>query len=307
MNTLHLHTQENKQTDAALRRRWKQAEDEQLAEDVHAALRIFQSNRHEYEYQRYRKDRILRFIKYAAIFILPIVTAFISWNYSAHYCAETSRMIQKYVPEGKIDSILLADRTKVIINSGSYIIYPTSFSKHNVTREVYVVGNCHFDVSKNAQQPFIVNMGQIKVKVLGTHFCVKSYQQDEQIRISLEEGLVKVFDDKHAITLHPNEQLSYNRNNGKMSKSKINAMDEMRWTQGELVFNSQPLKYILSDIERSYGVRFEIEHGVDTNQRYTMNFHKDEKIDDVLAVLSVVSGNIKYKKISNRIILYKSN
>ena len=103
------------------------------------------------------------------------------------------------------------------------------------------------------------------------------------------------------IILKPNEQVVYNRRSGTMHKNTVDAMAYGAWVNGNLDFSGQTLAQILKAIERHYNVEFSVAAGIDMNKRYTMNFKKDESIDNVLRVLTLTSGSIKYKKDGNTI------
>lgn len=289
-----------------LRRLWNEDVAEMPKSELRDALATFRENRRRHERLRLRKWRVASVMKYAAMFVLPLLTAWVAWNYSAEYYAEENEMVQCYVPEGKMDSLLLSDNTKVIVNAGTSVIYPASFSRHSVYRNVYVNGNCHFDVARDSSHPFVVNMGSLKVKVLGTHFSVNSYNEDDKITVTLEEGLVKVHDNRHSMMLYPNEQLVYYRSSGKMLKSRVDALAYNSWVSGNLDFAAQPLSGIIKTLERRYGVKFRVESGVDTNKCYTMNFKRDESVENVMKVLSIVSGNLHYRKQGNTITIYQN-
>lgn len=272
--------------------------------ELRKALDTFRENRRMYDLASLRKRHIINIMKYAALFILPMLTAWAAWTFSADYHAVDYEMVQCYVPKGKIDSLRLSDGTKVIVNAGSSIIYPSSFSKQDSCRNVYVNGNCHFAVTKDPSRPFVVNMDNLKVKVLGTHFCVDSYTDDDKISITLEEGLVKVFDESHSMTLYPNERLVYSRSDGSMTKSQVDALAINSWVNGDLDFSNQSLSEMLKILERRYNVKFSVSPGIDMNRRYTMNFKKNETIEKVMTVITVVTGNMSYKKQQNKITLY---
>ena len=165
--------------DDALRRLWNQDVSDISESEMSDALDIFRNRRTAYNRAKRRKVRVLSIMKYAALFIAPIITAFVAWNYSAEYHVQETELTQFYVPEGKIDSLILSDNTCVKLDAGTSIIYPASFSNRTHNRNVYVNGKCHFAVAKDRMHPFVVNMGSLKVKVLGTHFTVDSYNEDD--------------------------------------------------------------------------------------------------------------------------------
>ena len=291
--------------DEMLHRLWDRQEAKIPDTELYNALDTFRENRDEYEYSRLRKWRVIRIMKYAALFILPMLTAWAAWNYSAEYYTFGNEMVQCYVPTGKIDSLWLSDSTKVIVNAGSSIVYPSSFSKLDSCRNVYVNGNCHFAVTRDKSRPFVVNLGNLKVKVLGTHFSVDSHTNEDKVTVTLEEGLVKVFDERHSMILYPNEQLTYDRTDGKMSKNRVDALAVNSWVKGDIDFSNQPLSEMLRILERRYNVKISVASSkIDLKSRYTMSFKKDESIDNVMRVLSVALGNARYDKSGNTIRLY---
>ena len=296
-----MHTHDN---DDLLYTLWNAPADKTDEGETERALATFRKHRRSYSRARRNRRLPLSVLKYAAVIAAPLLTALAAWNYSAQYYADENELVELYVPAGKTDSLLLSDNTKVTLNSGTSIIYPARFNSHNLNRNVYVNGNCHFAVARDVMHPFVVNMGALKVKVLGTHFSVDSYNDDEKITVTLEEGLVKVFDKKRAVTLRPNEQLVYWRKDGSMSKRRVDALASNSWVGGTVGFAAQPLSEILKTLGRRYNVRFRLEGGIDTGRRYTMNFRKDEPIDNVMRVLTMASGNIGYKRNGNDITLY---
>ena len=306
MQTKDRNTTGRVSADGALRRLWDAQEAALPEAEVAAALDVFRASRNTYEASRRRKRLMLRIVKYAAALAMPLVAAFAAWNYSADYYAQDSEHVQRYVPEGRMDSLVLSDNTRVKINAGTSVLYPARFSSHSRERNVYVTGNCHFDVARDRMHPFVVSLGGLKVKVLGTHFSVNSYNEDDNVTVTLEEGLVRVYYSRRSMTLHPNEQLVYNRKTGAMSKSRVDALAVSSWTSGSLDFSAQPLSEIVKTIERRYCVKIRIGEGVDTARRYTMNFRKDEPVESVLKVLSMVSGNIGYLRRGDVITLYKN-
>ena len=290
--------------DEMLRKLWNENVAEMSDQELDNALDTFREHREVHEMAIWRKRRILKILKYAALFILPVLTAWAAWNYSAEYNAAEIGMEQCYVSKGKIDSLWLSDGTKVIVNAGSSLLYPSSFSKRDAYRKVYVNGSCHFDVTKDPDHPFVVNMGNLKVKVLGTHFSVDSYTDEDKVTVTLEEGLVKVFDKSQSMTLYPNEQLVYDRNDGRMTKSRVDAQAVNSWVNGDIDFLNQPLSEMLKILERRYNVKIHVASGIDLKSRYTMNFKKEEPVENVMRVLSIALGNKRYKKDGNVVLIY---
>lgn len=292
----------DKRLDEHLFELWNTYSEDCVSEkELQNGLEKFRGNRDTYIRQRRRRVVAFKILRYAAAVFLPVLTALAAWNYSAEYYAQSNDFTEFYVPEGRVDSLVLSDGTKVTVNSGTSLIYPQKFNPRSYYRNVYVSGSCRFAVAKDRSHPFVVNLGSLKVRVLGTHFSVSYYSNEDNITVTLEEGLVKVSDNSHSMTLHPNEQLVYSRMDGKMTKLSVDALSCNSWVNGNLDFTCQPLSEIIKTLERRYNVRFRVMEGVDTDKRYTMSFRREESVESVMKVLVMVSGNISCTKRGNRI------
>lgn len=291
--------------DKHLQTLWEEDVNKMPEGELHQALDIFRQNRTIYSQSVRRGSRVSTILRYAAIFMLPLLSAALVWLFSASYYANDMQLAEYYVPKGCIDSLVLSDNTKVVVNSGTTIVYPHSFSSHAKERSVFVNGSCHFEVSKDASHPFVVHLGNVKVRVLGTHFSVNSYSDEEQVVVTLEEGSVNVSDSFQNVTLSPNEQLVYSRTAGTMHKQMVDAMAYNSWVKGGLNFTQEPLEKILKSIERRYRVTISIAKDVDSKRCYTMNFKKGETIERIMNVLTFVSGDMTYTKDGDSIFISK--
>ncbi|HEY9543568.1 FecR family protein [Prevotella sp.] len=279
--------------EAALKAVW----DEPAAEDsarLSQALEQFRARRDAYEDDLKAKKLRRRIMKYAALFVLPLAMGASVWLLASSYYARSSEMMQCNVGNGTTDSLLLSDGTRVKLNAGSTIFYPKSFNSYASKREVYLEGEAHFEVSKDADHPFIVHTGNLSIKVLGTHFNVKAYPNDETITTTLEEGRVQVAGMNHSEVLEPNEQLLYNRFSGKMRKLLVDSDKYKAWINGDLNFEQAPLRNVLRELGRKYNVEFNVSPSVDMNRTYTMSFKNDERIDEVMTVISKIAGNLVF-------------
>jgi ferric-dicitrate binding protein FerR (iron transport regulator) len=87
-------------------------------------------------------------------------------------------------PRGsKVISLTLSDGTRVWLNSESSLKYPTQFVKN--TREVEITGEAYFEVAHDKTKPFIVSKGETSITVLGTHFNVNAYDDEDEIKVTL--------------------------------------------------------------------------------------------------------------------------
>lgn len=158
---------------------------------------------------------------------------------------------QIIVPKGRRSMIVLADNSKIWINSGSKVIYPRSFK--NEKRQIYVEGEVYLKVAHDQTKPFIVSTSACEVEVLGTSFNVSAYKGNSQANIVLVEGSVNVRDNlKHQMKMQPNERMELNES-GIAKKEKVNALEYIQWVDGVWSLNGKPLKEVLRYLSEYYG------------------------------------------------------
>lgn len=201
-------------------------------------------------------------------------------------------------PPGSQYEIVLSDESHVWVNTASAIRFPTAFTGHE--RNVAMTGEAYFEVAKNAQQPFIVNIpalpgssGGGRVEVLGTHFNIKAYDDDREISTTLLEGRVKFSAlatipaaKENSQLLSPGQQAQLKMNGNIQVTDQVNVNEVIAWKKGELIFNNLTLAEAASVIERWYNVQLEIKNPQIANCRITVSFLKGETIQQVMDVIS---------------------
>ena len=165
---------------------------------------------------------------------------------------------QLVIPYGSKSRIILSDGTEINMNAGTKLIYPTSFNKSS--REVRLLGEAYFKVSKNKHKPFIVKAGQLDIKVLGTRFNVTTYPESEKIETVLEEGSVSVSSKyneqlSEPVILKPNQILTYNKWSKKVEVAQIDPEFYTLWKNGLLKFENADLNDIIVKVERIYDMK----------------------------------------------------
>lgn len=289
--------------DEALKRVWDETDDVMNADAMSQSVLRNQALRSHHGHQERARQIRLKVLKYAAVIFLPIALCLGTWFIASNQMASQAMLAECHVENGQTKVLLLSDGTQVRLNAGSSLFYPQRFSRLFSRRDVYLDGEAHFDVAENRSQPFVVHVGNLKVKVLGTHFNVKAYPAEELVTTTLEQGRVKVYGDKIAMTLLPDEQAVYNRISGKMTKRSVDSGNYNQWMKGKLLFDQTPLKVIIADLQRRYDVSIKATPAVDLSRRFTMAFRADEGVGDVMRVLEKISGNLNYIHQHHTIIL----
>src|SRR5574344_1374233 len=117
---------DEEQKDEVLKQIWQET-DGSSTDSLQLSLTCFRNNRNKYEKNVSRSIGIRRMFRYAAILLLPLITGITVWWGSSTYYAKANEMIECYVPNGQIKTILLSDGTSIIINSGTTLLYPKKF------------------------------------------------------------------------------------------------------------------------------------------------------------------------------------
>ncbi|WP_373801575.1 FecR family protein, partial [Bacteroides heparinolyticus] len=161
-----------------------------------------------------KRKQILRRIspvRVAAFWTIPLIMACLSayyyystQSYVAQKLSEVT-YVQHYAAIGTRNEVLLPDGSKVCLNAGTLLIYPSTFASE--ARSVYLSGEAFFEVAKDKEHPFTVTTNHLTLKVLGTTFNVSAYPDNNQVMATLETGKlqVKVNEQPAEYFLEPND------------------------------------------------------------------------------------------------------
>lgn len=197
------------------------------------------------------------------------------------------------VPYGKRSQLILADGSKVWINSGSVLEFPSSFAGN--TRTLSLTGEMFIEVAKDQNKPFIVNTPDFQVKVYGTQFNISAYQDDNTQSVVLVSGSVSVKSksNEEAI-LQPNEMLIYKEHD--MEKRLVEVNQYISWKDGYISMNETPIAEVLKLVERYYNLSFKIRDNADLRSRTcTGKLYLSDNMDNVMNTVSILSS-IKYTR-----------
>lgn len=156
------------------------------------------------------------------------------------------------VPRGSTYKLTLTDGTKVWLNAISSLKYPTSFKGRE--RNVEIVGEAYFEVAHNKQKPFHVKAAGQTVEVLGTHFNINAYPDEEKIKTDLLEGSVKVSKNKESALLKPGQASVILANQSKILVRNADVQSAVAWKNGLFSFKRADLKTVMRQISRWYDV-----------------------------------------------------
>lgn len=245
--------------------------------------------------------RILKvYQKIAAFLLIPIITFGILYWVNQHN-QSAGQYTETIAPRGQKSQIVLADGTKVWLNSDTKIKYPGSFSKDQ--RDVYLDGEAFFEVSKNAHQPFIVHTSGLNVKVLGTKFNVKAYADENHIETSLFEGKINLLMNKSSSgspvekTVEPGQSFSYSKTDHQLAANKFPQDEINGWKKNQLIFKDDTFSNLVKKVERWYDVKVVYDQKLFSDRRLTVELYEGERLERLMDIISLaLSVDYKYEK-----------
>ncbi len=199
---------------------------------------------------------------------------------------------------GTLTNLVLADGTKVWLNSESTLSFPISFNNQE-ERKVELNGEGYFEVTQNKDKPFIVKTSTLNVKVYGTAFNVLAYKDEPSMTVALVEGKVSLMKEyssgsKELMMLKPNDVVEYDtRENMLNHHSDISLNKYTAWKDGYMVFFGDPVTKVVQKLENWYNVDIEVADNALQNYQFTATF-ADESLEQVLYLLSL-SSPIDYR------------
>ncbi len=226
--------------------------------------------------------------------------------------------VTTHIPTGEKGEVRLPDGTTVWLNAETTLKYPANYSKTN--RKVSLSGEAFFDVKNDPKHPFLVETDKLTLRVLGTRFNLKCYEDEDQIETTLIEGSVNILGKQQVkldenVFLKPNEQAIFFREKQKLiintifnetpdaqtnedqKDASVNTLSKVSnipptvqtitsWKENKLIFDNDPFPKMIQKLERWYGVQIEVLDNSLEKNVYSGKFVYNESIEHVLSVLS---------------------
>ncbi|NDV57158.1 FecR family protein [Bacteroides sp. 519] len=247
-----------------------------------------------------RKNRTLsiQLGRIAAAVVLLIVTTGIGYmigNKSAKQDIPVEVIVKNNFLMGADSkgSVVLPDGSKVWLHGNSKLTYPDVFAA--TSRNVKVNGEAYFEVTENKDAPFIVETDNIHIKVLGTQFNMKDYDNQSTTETVLVSGKVEAFIPRtnERIMMKPNQKLLWDSVSKDYKLTEVDAKDYIVWINDKLVFNKEKLQTILFKMERWYNIKIVVDKKVDLNQRLSLTIRHEDK-EEIFKLLGLIAP-IRYQ------------
>jgi transmembrane sensor len=193
---------------------------------------------------------------------------------------------QLVVPSGQQAQLTLSDGTKIWLNARSKLIYPGRFASKK--REVMLEGEGFFEVTHDSKKPFIVKTSDLNIKVLGTSFNISSYQDDNEVKLTLVNGAVSILEktsDQEMARLAPDQMAVFSKADKKITVSKVETDFYTSWKEGQFKFRQMSFEEIAKRLSRNFNMEFVFRNKNIKNITYTGSFYNYEPLIQILEIM----------------------
>lgn len=192
-------------------------------------------------------------------------------------------------PKGGQYKLTLPDGSRIWLNAASSLKYPTAFTGNE--RKVEITGEAYFEIEKDASKPFKVQVNQMEVEVLGTHFNINSYADEDAVKTTLLEGSVKVKSIGATGLLKPGQQAQL-KTTGKIKIIDDADLEEtVAWKNGNFQFDNSDINTVMRQIARWYDV--DITYKGTVSKHFVGGISRSVNLLQVLTMLEQ-TGEVKF-------------
>ena len=230
--------------------------------------------------------RYLKLYKYTAVILLVLSLSSSIFLYQNYFNVEL-QTTEIHTDFGQISSMTLPDGTRVWINSGTKLSFNNQYGINN--RDIKVNGEAFFSVTKDKLNPFVVDMGAIKVEVTGTQFGVSNYNDLDKMNVVLEEGSVNIHsaNNKLLTRLKPDELAYFSKKGKTIEKISVNPENYTSWKDGLINIFELPLEQLVLKLEKRFNQKFEVDPPV-KDFPYTFSI-EGESLAEILHLIERIS------------------
>jgi transmembrane sensor len=226
---------------------------------------------------RGKRFSLVPLLRIAALFVLVLGLAFLGVHYFSQKTVSTQL--------AETTKIVLPDGSKVTLNADSRLRYKKNFGKEY--RTISLQGEAYFEVEKNPEKPFIIDLRNAEVKVLGTSFNVKAYKGMEKIEVTVAEGKVSVYEKKQPekkVVAVAGEKAEYNKQQKVIKKTENLDKNYISWKTRSIIFENDSLQNIITTLSNVYHISIVLRNPELKDCTLTTSFD-DEELETVFQVL----------------------
>jgi transmembrane sensor len=222
-----------------------------------------------------RFSRYRAWLSIAASIVLLSALTFLGWKLSTNYSVKA--------PLTELSKTILPDGSVVFINAGSRITYTKGYGR--VHRNLRLKGEAYFEIRKD-KVPFIIKAGEASVRVTGTKFNVRSYSDQAEIKVTVTEGKVKLYESSlpgKEVTLIGGESGTFDKSSNTLKKQVTKNLNDLAWKTRIMEFQNTPLKEVADILANTFHASLQVDAAIQ-NCVLTVRF-ENQDLDSVLSVL----------------------
>ncbi|SHM00465.1 FecR family protein [Chitinophaga jiangningensis] len=186
-------------------------------------------------------------------------------------------------PAGGQFAVVLPDGSRAWLNAASSLRYPTAFTGNN--RTVILNGEAYFEIAADKNKPFVVEIAQMKVQVLGTSFNVMAYNEEDAIKTTLITGAVNVSSANATKHLLPGQQAAFNKQE-QFTIGNADVSAAIAWKEGKFEFSGEDITVVLRQIARWYDLQLELKDGMPEGH-LSATFPRSTSLENVIKMLEL--------------------
>ena len=211
---------------------------------------------------------------------------------------DTARVMNRLViPRGGEFNLTLSDGTRVWLNAETELRYPVQFNGKE--RVVYLKGEAYFEVSKNKEKPFLVQVDDMSVKVYGTAFNVNTYNKIETVLVT---GSVSMNQGGKEVLLKPNQKGVFDQVSGKITVEDVDVLAYVSWKNGDFIFRNESLNSIMDKLSRWYGLEVLYQDAGLQDVRLSGNLKRYKDVRELFVSFEKIS-DARFKVQGNKVIV----
>lgn len=251
---------------------------------------------------KYARSSLNLFLRVAAILLIMAgVYGFYLYSMSSNSPIQKNEEVAYNTVVSKDDErvvVHIRDGTKIILNSSSQIKYRDTYGISS--RDIYLQGEAFFEVNHDHSTPFLVHAGNAIIEDIGTKFNVNTNKEQEGTEVVVSEGKVKVSPQTHdsetdstydksasSVIVSEGQKVSVKNNPDNLIVEKAVLYQALAWLQQDrLIFDDEPLKQVIEQLENHYGITVEVADSSLFNKYITGSF-QDETVENVAKVLAI--------------------
>jgi ferric-dicitrate binding protein FerR (iron transport regulator) len=221
----------------------------------------------------------------------------------------TASLMEKHNAKGTKSIIQLPDGSRIWLNADSRLRYPEEFK--GGAREVFLNGEAFFDVARSKDHPFIIHLATGTIRVLGTSFNVRAYDNENVVETSVATGRIAFIPkyrgthkNQDTVYLAPDHKASFTFTRDELSTSATSSVEDKAWTEGKLIFRGLTMEQIGVELERNFGKKVVFVDNGPKEFVFTGSF-ENNSLDEIMYYLTRTK-NFSYKITNTELLISAS-